>query len=135
MRDVIRIDAAPLRELVAHCRASLPNEACGYLVGEADRVRRFIPVRNVAASPEHFRFDPAEQLEVERSVDTEGVTVVGIAHSHPHADNAPSATDVRDASRFDPLGVWIHVIVAPATGSVRAFRIVRGRVEELLIGR
>ena len=131
MRDVIRMEPVAHAELVAHCRAGLPNEACGYLVGEGLRVDRFLPLTNAAASPTRFVLDPHEQLAAERDLEAAAETVVGVAHSHPTGDNRPSAVDIDDAARFDPLGAWIHVVVSPAPGSVRAFRITDGEVDEL----
>ena len=131
MRDVIRIERAVRDELVAHCRAGLPAEACGYLVGEPDHVVRFVPLTTAAASPTRFVLDPHEQLAVERELEAAGETVVGVAHSHPTGDNVPSAVDVADAAQFDPLGAWLHVVVSPRSGSVRAFRIADGGFSEL----
>ena len=133
MRAVIRIDRTAVDELVAHSRAELPNEACGYLVGEQGHVVRFIPLTNAAASPTRFVLDPHEQLAAERALEEAGETVIGVAHSHPTGDNRPSAVDIDDAARFDPLGAWIHVVVSPSSGSVRAFRIAGGEVEELAL--
>ena len=131
MRDVIRMEPVAHAELVAHCRAGLPNEACGYLVGEAGHIVRFVPVTNAAASPTRFALDPHEQLTIEQELEANGETVVGVAHSHPTGDNEPSAVDIDDAGRFDPLGTWVHTVVNPRSGSVRAFRIEDGAVSEL----
>ncbi len=94
---------------------------------------RFIPLPNAAASPTRFILDPHEQLAAERAIDAVGEIVIGIVHSHPAGDNSPSAVDVTDAERFDPLGMWLHVVVSPVAASVRAFRIVAGEVEEIAL--
>lgn len=131
MRDVIRIAETAAQALLVHCRFELPNEACGYLVGAGSRIDRFVPLTNAAASPTRFVLDPFEQLAAERALDEEDLAVVGVAHSHPTGDNVPSATDIEDAARYDPGGVWLHVLVAPTTESIRAFRIRSGEVDEL----
>lgn len=131
MRDVIRIEPTATADLVAHSRAELPNEACGYLVGTPDHIVRFVPVANAASSPTRFVLDPSEQLAVERALEASGETVIGVAHSHPAGDNVPSGVDIEDAGRFDPLSAWLHVVVHPGSGSVRAFRIADSVVSEL----
>jgi len=133
VRDVVCIAEAVAQELLAHCRAALPDEACGYLVGDHACVDRFVPLTNAAASPTRFVLDPHEQLAAEKALEREGLQVVGVAHSHPVGDNVPSPTDIDDAARFDPLGAWLHVVVSPATASIRAFRICGTEVEELAV--
>ena len=36
--------------------------------------------------------------------------------------------DVADASKFDPFGTLLHVLVSPERGEVRAYRIVDGEI-------
>lgn len=118
--------------LLTHADACLPNEACGYLVGDpsAGRIERFVPIRNAAGSRTRFVFDPHEQLAAEQAIEAAGERVVGIAHSHPTGAARPSAVDVADATRFDPFGTLLHVVIAPSTRDVRAFRILGGEVTD-----
>ena len=94
-------------EMLAHATACLPNEACGYLVGESvtGRVQRFVPITNAAGSPTCFVFEPHEQLAAEQAIDAAGEQVIGIANLHPTGESTPSAVDIADAGRFDPFGV------------------------------
>ncbi|MEM9521533.1 MAG: M67 family metallopeptidase [Actinomycetota bacterium] len=129
---MLDISPSAVRDLVAHCRAEVPNEACGYLVGAAPgEVSRFVPIANAAASPTRFVLDPAGQLAAEQAVDAAGEQVVGIAHSHPAGEAVPSSIDIADAARYDPFGVFVHAIVEPDPGVVRWYRIVDGAVESL----
>lgn len=130
---MICLEPAAREQLVARSRAVLLNEACGLLIGTEEHIMRFIPLANAAASPTHFTLDPHEQLVAERAIDAAGETVIGIAHLHPAGDNSPSAVDVTDAERFDPLCMWLHVVVSPVAASVRAFRVVAGEVEEIAL--
>lgn len=117
-------------QVIAHCRSVLPDEGCGYLVGDlaTGRVDRFVAITNSAPSPTRFVLDPHEQLEVERSLDATGDDVVGVAHSHPSGEPVPSSIDVADAAAFDPFGVLIHAVASPRTGEVRLYSIVDGEV-------
>ena len=121
------IPAELVERLVTHCRAVLPNEGCGYLVGEAaGNVVDFAPITNAAASPTRFVLDPAEQLAEERTIEEAGRHVIGIAHSHPEGEASLSATDLADAANYDPFEVFLHAVVSPRSGEVRCFRIVDG---------
>lgn len=121
-----------VRALVAHSRAALPNEACGYLAADTEgRVVRFIPIANAAASPTRFVLEAAQQLAAEQAIEAAGQTVAGIAHSHPTGAAEPSATDIADAGAYDPFGVFVHAIIEPGPGVVRWFRILDGEVERL----
>lgn len=117
-------------EMLAHAKACLPNEACGYLVGDSatGRVQRFVPITNAAGSPTRFVFEPHEQLAAEQAIDAAGEQVIGIAHSHPNGGPTPSAVDIADAGRFDPFGILLHVVIAPTTSEIRSHRIINGEV-------
>ncbi len=94
---------------------------------------RFFPMRNAAESRTIYLFDGREMLDVERIADEAGAVLVGVMHSHTHTPAYPSPTDVADAARFDPLGIWVFIIVSleypdPA---LRAFRILDGDITEV----
>ena len=121
-------------EMVAHAVAGLPNEACGLFAGQfgSDRVESFYPMRNAAESREIYVLDGIEMMAVERASEEAGLTVMGVMHSHTHTTNYPSPTDIADAARFDPFGVWRFVIVSlrHPDPSLRSYRILDGEVTE-----
>ena len=121
-------------EMVAHAVAGLPNEACGLFAGPSgsDRVESFYPMRNAAESREIYVLDGLEMMAVEREAEDAGLTVMGVMHSHTHTTNYPSPTDIADAARFDPFGVWHFVIVSlrHPDPSLRSYRILDGEVTE-----
>ena len=123
--------------MVDHALAGLPNEACGLFSGTAGgtTIDAFHPMANAAASREIYLLDGQEQLKVEHAVDEAGRAVLGVMHSHTHTEAYPSPTDVDDASRFDPLGIWFFVIVTlkDPDPSVRAYRIVDGEITEVRV--
>ena len=94
---------AGLREaIVAHARRELPNEACGLIVGDrpaADggRALRWVPTRNVLASPYRYEIDPGDLLRVTVESDDAGDTIWGIVHSHVASPARPSPTDLRQS--------------------------------------
>jgi len=123
--------------MVDHALAGLPNEACGLFSGTAGgtTIDAFHPMANAAASREIYLLDGQEQLKVEHAVDEAGRAVLGVMHSHTHTEAYPSPTDVDDASRFDPLGIWFFVIVTlkDPDPAVRAYRIVDGEITEVRV--
>ncbi|HUG87256.1 MAG TPA: Mov34/MPN/PAD-1 family protein, partial [Actinomycetota bacterium] len=65
----IEIPRDRYEEVLAHLRASAPNEACGVLAGVDGKVAAVYPMRNAEESPVAYRFDELEQLEVFREVE------------------------------------------------------------------
>ena len=120
--------------MLAHAVACLPEEACGLFAtasGGGDVVA-FYPMANAAASESIYEFDGAEHLAVEQRAEEAGLTVIGVMHSHTRSTAYPSPTDVAQATRFDPLGVWHHVIVSlkHPEPALRSYRIIAERISE-----
>lgn len=122
---VLRLTDSLYAAIVAHAKREAPIEACGLLAGSPEYVRSFHPVTNAAASERRFVLDGTEMLAAERLAEDSGDVIVGVMHSHTQTPAWPSATDIADAARFDPAGVFHHLIVSTATSpcEVRAFRL------------
>jgi proteasome lid subunit RPN8/RPN11 len=86
------------REMLEHVRGHAPLESCGLLAGKQDRVEKVIFVRNQAQSPARFVMDPYEQLQAFDWIDSHGLELVGIFHSHPAGPEAASVTDIEEAA-------------------------------------
>ena len=121
-------------QMLAHAVAGLPEEACGLFAAlfGLDDVEVFYPMVNAAASESIFEFDGAEHLAVEGQAEEAGLAVVGVMHSHTRSTAYPSPTDVAQAARFDPLGVWHHVVVSlkHPEPALRSYRILAGMISE-----
>ena len=108
--------AGPVRDTVrAHAGRTLPEEACGLLVGrvEAERVlvTRAVPCPNQAPAGErHHRFsiDPRAVLNVRRTLRGSAESIVGFYHSHPDGRAVPSVLDL-EHMRLWPETVWLIV--------------------------
>ncbi len=131
---MLEMSSAVQHQMVAHAIAGLPHEACGLYAGlpGSARVERFFGMRNAAESREIYVLDGLEMINVERTAEAAGLNVMGVMHSHTHTTNYPSPTDVADAARFDPFGMWHFVIVSlrHPVPSLRSFRIHDGEVTE-----
>lgn len=84
----------------AHDRISIaaasafPEEACGLLLGQGERIERAAPARNVHLTPHtHFEIDPQALVDAHRAARQGGAQVLGYYHSHPQSPAEPSATD------------------------------------------
>jgi [CysO sulfur-carrier protein]-S-L-cysteine hydrolase len=132
---VLKIRQALVDQMVAHCRADHPDEACGVIAGPAgsDSPKRFIPMVNAARSPTFYEFDSADLLRLYRDMDERDEEPVVIYHSHTATEAYPSRTDISYAS--EPLAHYV-LVSTRESGSVdgpyelRSFRIVDGEVTE-----
>ena len=125
---MLRISARAHAEMVAHCWAGLPLEACGLLAGVGDDATRCYPTANVAESALVYTVDPKGFLRADRDAEAHGLTILGVFHSHTHTPAYPSPTDVAQA----PDPGWHYVLVSLADGLpvVRSYRIVEGNIDE-----
>ena len=137
----VRLPAGIRDAIVVHARAEAPNEGCGIVVGDrpaADggTARRWIPLRNAAASPVRYSIDPADLLRLTIETDDADEVFWAIVHSHVASPARPSPTDVRESHYPDSLYVLVSLspLEADATNgepSLRAWRIVEGGVHEV----
>lgn len=109
-------------EMVEHCLEGRPNEACGLLATDGERIVKVFAMTNASASPVRYALEPKEQLAVYDELDAAGLALGGVFHSHTRTEAYPSPTDVREA-REDVPYVIVSLAVEPA--SIRAFRIVK----------
>jgi [CysO sulfur-carrier protein]-S-L-cysteine hydrolase len=121
------IDPDQVDALVSHSRAESPNEACGLLALDENRVVAFYPIENAEASPVHYRMDSKDQLKAMLEIDDRGWDVA-VVHSHTHTRAYPSQTDISLA--FYPESLYVILSLADREPDIRAFRIRDGQVEE-----
>jgi proteasome lid subunit RPN8/RPN11 len=127
----MRMSSSHRDELVAHAREEAPDECCGYLRLEEDRVAEVFRAENERHSPYGFELG-FEALKAANQLDDRGQGVA-IYHSHPRSAAEPSQTDINLAQYPD----WLQLIVSlDGEPHVRAWRIADGRVneEEIVIG-
>lgn len=118
--------------MTAHSRAEAPLECCGLLAGREGKITETFPTRNALRSRFAYEIAPAELFAVFRELRARGLDLLGIYHSHPHSENAPSPTDI--AGAFYPDTPYFIISLLPDTPRpVRAFQIGKGSVTELEI--
>lgn len=90
----IELTRAVIERVLSESAQAFPEEACGLLLGVADRIEQAIPTDNVHPSPRtHFEIDPQALVDAHRTARGGGPQVLGYYHSHPSGPAEPSATD------------------------------------------
>lgn len=122
MTSEVRLSRGLVDEMVAHCEAGRPNEACGMLASDNGEVVKVFRMTNIEASPVRYRLDSRELGAVYNTLEQKGWEHAGTFHSHTHTHAYPSATDVREA-----VGEVPYVIVSLAENPpvIRAFCILK----------
>ena len=121
-------------EMVAHAREDLPNECCGILAGQNDRVLKLYRMTNVEASPFRFAMDPGEIVKVDQEAGDKDWDLLAIYHSHTRSEAFPSDTDVRIAGGTAELWPDVRYVLVSLMDEnapqVRLFRITDGVITE-----
>jgi proteasome lid subunit RPN8/RPN11 len=124
-----------LREqMLAHALADAPNECCGVIGVAPDGSRRALSVHaaaNVAASPLRFEIDGLEVLRLIEQIESEGLQLGAIYHSHTRTAPYPSQTDINFAAGW-PGVEWVILGVADRESpQVRSYLIDGPHVSEV----
>ena len=98
--------------MVEHCLAQLPNEGCGLLAMDGDRVAEIYPTGNDDPSPNSYTIPPEEHMRALEDAESRGWVLGGAFHSHPTGPAMMSDTDV--AGALDPS--WLYVVVSLRDG-------------------
>ena len=99
---MISIEKEAWDVMVAHARATYPNECCGAMlghVGDDKNVVVAVPIENAYAGGQQERYElrPEDLLKADREARSRGMDLVGIFHSHPDCDAYFSETDLKNS--------------------------------------
>jgi len=89
-----------------------------------------ILVRNQAQSPARFVMDPYEQLQAFDWIESNGLDLLGIFHSHPAGPETASVTDIAEAAYEVAHLIWSW---DQNRWLARGFWIENGRVTEVTL--
>lgn len=112
-----------LEEIFKHALLSYPEEACGLILGKKDDDRRVAvkvkPSKNVYEGDRRRKYmiDPMELYHAEIEAESEGLSTVGIYHSHPDYPAVPSNYDIEMA--------WpnmVYLIISNSKECVKDFK-------------
>ena len=114
--------------MLDHVSRHAPLEACGLLAGKNDRVEQLILIRNQAQSPVRFVMDPYEQLKALDWIESNGLDLLGIFHSHPTGLETASVTDIAEAAYEVVHLIWS---LREETWKLRGFWIESGQAVDV----
>lgn len=132
MSGTVRITRAVRDSLVAEARKEPTLECCGLLAGREGVITSVLRARNALASAKAFDIAPAELFELFQRMRKQGLDHLGIYHSHPAGENAPSRRDI-EAAYYPEAAYFILSPVQGVANPVRAFSVRDGRAGELEI--
>jgi proteasome lid subunit RPN8/RPN11 len=116
------LDPRQVAAIRRHGEADYPAEACGLIGGtlESDRkvALQLVPLANqrTDAARNRYLIDPVSFRRAQERLDRDGLEVIGVYHSHPDHEPAPSAFDREHA------WPWLSYVIVGVG---------RGRAEEL----
>ena len=134
-RPGLQMPRALADEMIEHCRAEFPNEACGMLGEKHGKIVKVYRMTNEERSPVRYRPPDRELMAAQNHIDDQGWELGGVFHSHTRTEAYPSPTDVR-LPTFDVPYVIVSLAEDPPV--VRAFLIKKakwtdpeGEIEEI----
>ena len=128
--DTLYLPQPLQEEMIAYVLSLYPEEACGLVGGQDGQAARLYPVENALHSPTAFEMEPLQQIKAMLALESEGLELLAIYHSHPHGPARPSASDVAQAYYPDAAQIIIS-LADRARPSLRAFLIADRHVTEI----
>lgn len=128
-KTVISVPKFIINEIIEHSKAEWPNEACGILAGQGNKISHIYKMVNTEESAESFFMDPKEQFSVIKKMRQDNLEMLAIYHSHPSTPARPSAKDI-EMALYPQASYLIISLEKRNEPVVRAFQIKEGKVEE-----
>ena len=98
MKEILIPDSF-LADLMQHANEESPYEACAMLLGNTDeetwQTTEIFLTENIDKSEINFTISNEQLLEGYKRAEEKGLDIVGIFHSHPKSEAAPSDTDIK----------------------------------------
>jgi len=132
MAGSVCIHAKILNAILEHANRESQTECCGLLAGHDGVIDTIFPAQNALNSPTVYEIAPKELFQLFREMREQGLTHLGQYHSHLHAENFPSPTDIAQAG-YPDQAYLIATLLADAAKPVRAFSIRDSTFRELEI--
>jgi proteasome lid subunit RPN8/RPN11 len=102
-------------------RSDLDKESCGFLAGDLDEnyviIKEYFFVKNISRSSYEFIMDPYDMLRVIKEIESRGMKIVGLFHTHLGHHPNPSYKDL-EGMRSWPIP-WL--IIDKFSGEYRAW--------------
>jgi len=111
--DEIHLPAGPHEAMIRRASDGYPEEVCGLLAGvvggRLGRAVSHYPVENALHSPVAYEMEPSAQVRAMIAIESKGLELVAIYHSHPTGPAAPSRSDIAQALYPDTAQIIISL--------------------------
>jgi proteasome lid subunit RPN8/RPN11 len=124
---MIHINKKALEIIKADAIASYPDECCGFMFGSDRNEIRYVTDANAVVNVKEgdrrrrFLISPKDYMDAERYADANGVSLLGIYHSHPEHPAVPSEHDRIAAQPY--FSYVILSIVKNGYAGIRSWRL------------
>ncbi|GAB4400631.1 MAG: M67 family metallopeptidase [Microscillaceae bacterium] len=127
------LDASALETMKAHAEATYPNECCGFFYGQEGDQRHISlarPVENSQAGDQRRRFEisPLDYMRAEQFALEQGLSLLGIYHSHPEHPAIPSEHDRVQAQPY--FSYLIFSVIGQKVVHYRSWQLKEEQFEE-----
>jgi proteasome lid subunit RPN8/RPN11 len=130
--EKIYLPAALVEAMIAQARAGLPEETCGLIAGRDGHAVRLHPIENRRHSPVAYEMDPLQQIQAIVAIESDGLDLLAIYHSHPDGPAHPSPTDLAQA--YYPEQAQLIISLADSErATLRGFMIADGLITEIAV--
>jgi len=129
MDNLLRIPRNIWNQVLNEISTHIPEEACGLLAGKGDLISHFFPIENMLHSPTRYQMEPHQQLAAFQLIDTLGLELLAIYHSHPAGPEVPSTTDIAEA--YYPEAIYIIISRREDNYLQRGFFIKNEQISEI----
>lgn len=126
-----------ISKLFEHSLLEDPNECCGLLLGNDEKVIEIRNLNNVHDNPmTRYEIDRKDLMKVQKYCDNNNMEILGVYHSHTHSQAYPSPTDIKVARLikdfFDPYYILISLI-EKTRPIIRGYKIDLESVTEIIV--
>ncbi len=116
MKLPVKISEKALEDMLNDLKKAYPNEGCGFLFGEESITRNITKIIRVENSKKEnkrrrFEINPIDYMNAEKFALNNGLSLLGVYHSHPDHPAVPSEHDLRQAVPY-----FSYIIVSVKNG-------------------
>ena len=96
---MLHVDPKAMEEMIADAERTFPDECCGFFFGKEEKDKRYISAITVVDNSKEgdkrrrFEISAKDYLKAENFADENGLTLLGVYHSHPNSPAIPSEHD------------------------------------------
>jgi proteasome lid subunit RPN8/RPN11 len=119
------------KEMESDVASRVPEEACGLVAGRHELACEIFAVTNVLHSSVEFSMHPQEQIDAFQKIEAEGLTLLGIYHSHPQGPPGLSKRDIAQA--YYPGAIQLVWYLSAQGWSCRGFAFQASGIREISI--